>query len=118
MKTRTRVLCGSAAVVAALAPPATAHAAPGDDLNCSDFTTQVKIVEGHDPNHLDDDGDGIGCEFNAPPATAYEEYSPELAETGISPAEHPVRWMAAGGALVLAGGAVVVVSRKRRETVR
>jgi len=34
----------------------------GYDLDCSDFTTRNIPITGSDPNRLDRDGDGVGCE--------------------------------------------------------
>ncbi len=53
-----------AAVTALLVLPGIAHA---KDLNCRDFTYQeqaqdVLDADRSDPNHLDDEGDGIACE--------------------------------------------------------
>lgn len=101
-----------------------AVAVPGD-LDCSDFETPVTIVNGFDPNRLDRDGNGIGCESNpGEPVTSdlYADLSggdatatptPELAETGWGPGEHPVRWMATCGALVVGGLATVAVTRRK-----
>lgn len=36
----------------------------GRDLDCSDFSGPVVIHDGNDPNGLDGDGDGVGCEAN------------------------------------------------------
>ncbi|MDT0350208.1 hypothetical protein [Pseudonocardia charpentierae] len=53
-----------AAVIVLLVLPGIAHA---KDLNCRDFTYQeqaqdVLDADRSDPNHLDDEGDGIACE--------------------------------------------------------
>jgi hypothetical protein len=44
-----------------------AHAT--DTLNCSDIGHQVLITNGNDPNGLDADNDGVGCESYPGPAT-------------------------------------------------
>ena len=102
-----------------------AGTASASDLDCSDFETPVTIVNGFDPNRLDRDGNGIGCESNpGEPVTSdlYADLSggdatatptPELAETGWGPGEHPVRWMATCGALVVGGLATVAVTRRK-----
>ena len=34
----------------------------GKDLDCKDFDEKNIPVESNDPNNLDGDGDGVGCE--------------------------------------------------------
>lgn len=119
-----------AASILALSGATMANATPGFQ-DCDDFATPVKIVGGWDPEHLDQDNDGIGCEENAGEPMAYDLYAnlkgddeepqpsqpaekpEELAETGFGPGEHPVRWMAVSGSLVIAGGVVYVVGKRR-----
>lgn len=130
---RLRALAASAAVVAAVSVgglSGTAYAT-GDVLNCSDFETPVKIVNGYDPNNLDRDQDGIGCEDNSGDAIAYDRYSdlksegdtapkPTLAKTGAGDLihKHPVRSMGAAGLLVVAGAGGMVLARRRKEADR
>lgn len=93
-----------------------AVAAPGD-LDCKDFESPVVIVDGFDPNRLDRDGNGIGCESNPGEPVITDLYADlsggELAETGWGPGEHPVRWMATCGALVVGGLATVAITRRK-----
>lgn len=134
MKVKALLATSGVAAVLALSGASAAFADPTspDTWNCSDFRTQVKIVGGYDPSHLDNNNDGIGCNENPAPPTAYDLYSnlkdegdsnpqpsqtapAQLAHTGIGPAEHPVRWEAAGGLLVAVGGVLVIASRGRRK---
>lgn len=96
----------------------------------------------HYGSHLDRDGDGYGCDKQGtldndgkaktgyfasypedtpvelpdrlPEETPVDRDSerPELAETGVGPGEHPVRWLAASGfALALGAGTMFTVRR-------
>lgn len=130
---RVLAVCGVAGIVA-LSGASVATATPGY-WDCEDFATPVKIVGGYDPEHLDIDNDGIGCEDNPGEPMAYDLYAnlkgddetasptpsvspsedkPELAKTGWGPGEHPIRWMAAGAGLIAAGSATIVVVRARQ----
>jgi hypothetical protein len=126
---RLLALAGAAAIIGLGAGSANASHT-GDDRNCSDFPHPVIISNGYDPAHLDGDGDGVGCQGNPGDPVKTDLYAdlsdgassatptatPELAETGAwGPAEHPVRWMAAGGALIVGGGAAVAVTRRKKE---
>jgi hypothetical protein len=129
MKVKRLLATGGVAAVLALSGASVASATPGH-WDCEDFNTPVVIVGGYDPEHLDQDNDGIGCEDNPGEPMAYDLYAnlkgdeetttptpstsaPELAETGWGPGTHPLRWYAASGALVAAGGVVYVVGKKR-----
>jgi hypothetical protein len=108
-----------------------ANATPGY-WDCEDFATPVKIVGGYDPEHLDIDNDGIGCEDNPGEPMAYDLYAnlkgddetvapqpeekPELADTGWGPGEHPIRWMAAGAGMIAVGSLSIVVVRARKNS--
>jgi hypothetical protein len=127
-------LTGAAAILTLGAGTATADTS--GDLDCSDFSTPIKISQGYDPFHLDGDHDGIACEGNPGEAVLTDLYAdlrgesptptpdpaattPELAHTGWShtdwgPDRHPVRWIVAGGALVVVGGVGVAVGRRRK----
>jgi hypothetical protein len=106
------VVAGVAAAAAVLSAPV-AYAV--DDLNCADFATPVVIVDGHDPDGLDADNDGIGCEDNAGEPAAYEKYTAALADTGVSDVinRHPLRAYGAAALTVVAGTATIVVVRRR-----
>jgi hypothetical protein len=94
--------------------------------DCKDIGHQV-LVGPDDPYSLDRDGDGVGCESYPGPATPLDvddpspavdqpkdDAKPELAQTGSwGPAEHPVRWMGATGALLVGGVAVTFYSRRK-----
>ncbi|MFC8366446.1 MULTISPECIES: LAETG motif-containing sortase-dependent surface protein [unclassified Streptomyces] len=136
----------AAAVLAALAlaaVPATAEAHGGNTPfeNCSEAYenghANIPETSDHYGEHLDRDGDGIGCD--KPPADfePYEETESDtgtentgntgsgskeqgggtdLAETGGSNA---TPYIAAGGAaVVLLGGGVMIAARKRRDDTR
>ncbi len=115
---KTLALTGSVAAAVIMSAPV----AFATDLNCSDFASPVVIVNGFDPDHLDADGDGIGCESNPGQPVTSDLYSdlrdPALADTGVADLvhRHPVRTMGAAGLLVGAGVAVVVVARRRVRT--
>lgn len=130
MKVKALLATSGVAAVLALSGASVASATP--DLDCSAFSHPVKISQGYDPNNLDRDHDGIGCEMLPPPAEYSDLYAnlkdegdsnpqpsqtapAQLAHTGIGPAEHPVRWEAAGGLLVAVGGVLVIASRGRRK---
>lgn len=131
MKMKRVLALGGVSAMIALSGASIATATPGY-WDCEDFATPVTIVGGYDPEHLDIDNDGIGCEGNPGDPMAYDLYAnlkgddetvspqpeekPELADTGWGPGEHPIRWMAVGGGLILAGG-VVYVAGKRRDNV-
>lgn len=126
-----RVLAvGGVSAILALSGASVATATPGY-WDCEDFATPVKIVGGYDPEHLDIDNDGIGCEDNPGEPMAYDLYAnlkgddetaspqpsedkPELAETGWGPGEHPIRWMAGAAGLIAVGSATIVVVRARQ----
>lgn len=129
MKVKHLLATGGVAAILALSGASVASATPTspDTWNCSDFKTQVKIVNGYDPSHLDNDNDGIGCNDNPGPPLAYDLYSnlkedgtstaepSQLAHTGAwGPAEHPLRWEAASAALVVVGAATYVVARRKK----
>jgi cell wall-associated NlpC family hydrolase len=62
-----------------------------DRYNCSDFKQQVKIVNNVDPNRLDGDNDGIGCEsLPGPPTTV------AVALKGSAPSKPPASSTSAG----------------------
>ncbi|MFE2279204.1 LAETG motif-containing sortase-dependent surface protein [Streptomyces sp. NPDC059454] len=138
----------TAAVLAALAlaaVPATAEAHGGNTPfeNCSEAYenghANIPASSPHYGEHLDRDGDGIGCD--KPPAdfTPHEETGSDtgddtgnteatgsdseeqgggtdLAETGGSDA---TPYIAAGGAaVVLLGGGVMIAARRRRDDAR
>ncbi|MGW4020665.1 LAETG motif-containing sortase-dependent surface protein [Streptomyces sp. NPDC005009] len=136
----------AAAVLAALAlaaVPATAEAHGGNTPfeNCSEAYenghANIPETSDHYGEHLDRDGDGIGCD--KPPADfePYEETESDtgtentgntgsdskeqgggtdLAETGGSNA---TPYIAAGGAaVVLLGGGVMIAARRRRDDTR
>jgi hypothetical protein len=130
---------GGITAIMALSGASMANATPSY-WECADFATPVIISGGYDPENLDIDGDGIGCEDNPGEPMAYDLYAnlkgddetpsepsvepttkapaaptktPELADTGFGPDEHPIRWMAVGGSLILAGGVVYVVGKRR-----
>jgi LysM repeat protein len=86
---RRNIAVASTIAVGGLAIPATfagtAHAA---DLDCKDIGHQVTIVDGNDPNHLDADHDGVGCESYPGPATALDDSStPATSDAATAPAE-------------------------------
>jgi hypothetical protein len=126
-----RVLAvGGITAILALSGAAVANATPGFQ-DCEDFASPVKIVGGWDPEHLDQDNDGVGCEENPGEPMAYDLYAnlkgdeetpsptpsekaPELAETGFGPGEHPIRWMAGAAGLIAVGSATIVVVRARK----
>ena len=129
MKMKRILAIGGVTAIMALSGASLANATPGFQ-DCEDFASPVKIVGGWDPEHLDQDNDGVGCEDNPGEPMAYDLYanlkgdeetaSPtpsekasELAETGFGPGEHPIRWMAVGGGLILAGGVVYVAGKRR-----
>jgi hypothetical protein len=90
-----------------------------DTPDCPDIGHQVKVGP-DDPYSLDRDGDGVGCESFPGPATPLDvddpSVQPKLAETGAwGPAEHPVRWTAAAGLLLVGGAGLIVTSARRKE---
>lgn len=132
MKVKALLATSGVAAVLALGGASAASATPGPWNGCEDFSTPVTIVGGYDPANLDSDHDGVGCEDNPGTAMAYDLYAnlkdegdsnpqpsqtapAQLAHTGLGPAEHPVRWEAAGGLLVAVGGILVIASRGRRK---
>lgn len=120
---RVFAVSGISAIIA-LSGATVASAQPGPWNDCKDFSTPVKIVGGFDPAHLDNDNDGIGCEGNPGNPMAYDLYSnlrgegdsnpPELAHTGLGPTEHPIRWYAVAGGLIVAGGVTYAVGKRKR----
>jgi hypothetical protein len=112
-----------AASILALSSATMANATP--DFDCKHFGRQVDTSQ-EDPHLLDADNDGIGCELEeGPPVrlesgeqlkpveTPKDKPKEELAKTGIGPTEHPIRWIAGSGTLVLLGGAAVYSTRRR-----
>lgn len=82
MKIRT---VGFGVVAAAgLAALSTAPATAAPDLDCADFSHPVQVSPA-DPNGLDADGDGIGCDSLAGPVQAIPEEP--VADNGQEPAE-------------------------------
>lgn len=124
MRIKTAVCTAGVAVLLSLTAVGTAGAA--GDQDCSDFATPVIISHFYDPDHLDADGDGIGCEGNAGDAIVYDRYSqlsdegdsapqPSLAATGAGDLihTHPVRSIGAAGLTIGAGVVTVLVVRRR-----
>lgn len=72
--------------------------ANAQDRDCSDFETQVRVGS-NDPDNLDEDGDGIGCE-NLPAGGGGDQQA--LANTGFE------AWMVGLVGLALIGGAVAL----------
>jgi hypothetical protein len=110
----------AAGVAAMISLSGVATASAADDRDCSDFASPIIIVNGFDPDHLDADGDGIGCESNPGEPTTSDLYAdlrgddPTLAATGGNIIErHPIRAYGAAGLLVLGGAATVIVVRRR-----
>lgn len=102
-----------------------ASAASAADLDCADIGHPVQVAPG-DPNNLDRDGNGIGCESQPgavvpegvsepAPAAGPSAPSDELAATGAAGLvqSHPVRSMGAAGSLVVLGAAGVAMARRR-----
>jgi hypothetical protein len=97
----------------------------GDGRNCSDFSSQIKIVNGYDPDNLDTDNDGVGCEMLPGPPVAMDLYSdlkgpadttaPTLAATGLGSliSHHPVRTVGVAVVLIGAGGALAYGARRK-----
>jgi LPXTG-motif cell wall-anchored protein len=103
-----------------------------DTPDCPDVAKRVDVSGTDDPWSLDHDGDGFGCETYAkngtvkmadllkPPAEEEDgsveepaEKPAELAETGWGPGDHPVRWSAFAGGLLVAGTGAIVLSRRK-----
>lgn len=101
-------VAGAVAVAVVLSAPV---AGAVEDLDCADIGRPVNVLEG-DPNNLDADGDGVGCESQPGAAVDQDE---ALADTGAGDViqRHPLRAYGAAGLLVLGGAATVIVVRRR-----
>ena len=115
-------LAGAAAVVALQAAPAAASTA---DLDCADFDSQAEALAElgtDDPHGLDEDDDGVPCEadFGEVLLTTGDDDDQAAGGSGGGddmeslPRTGPEDQLAlAGGALVVGGATLVLVSRKR-----
>lgn len=104
----TRATLVPAAVVAlglGMAPVASADVGP----DCADIGHQVDTSQA-DPENLDLDGDGVGCESYPGPPEPLDDEDPELARTG---GDEGI-WLIAGGAAFMVAGGLVIASGRRR----
>jgi hypothetical protein len=76
MRLKAGVVAAVLAAAATLIYVGPASAQQSDGPNCDDFPTQIdipnSILGDLDPTDLDADDDGVGCEDNAGPPTAYD----------------------------------------------
>lgn len=123
MRIRNAACAVGAAAVLGFAGTGSASAADAD-LDCKDFATPVIIVDGYDPDRMDEGGEpGIGCESNSGSPLVYAEYTADgsdglvLAETGAGDLvhTHPLRTIGAVGLTIGAGAAVVIAVRRRTD---
>lgn len=117
-RVRAALMIGGVSAVFMISVPVVSAA---DNRNCSDFASPIIIVDGFDPDRLDADGDGIGCESNPGAPVTSDLYSDlrgqddsTLAVTGGNIIErHPMRAYGAAGLAVVVGAATIIIVRRR-----
>jgi len=107
-RSRTLLFALMVALVASFALPmaASAGSSNGDDLNCSDFSSQqdaqaTYVEQDGDPDNLDDDNDGSACDDYSYDDEFVEE-DVEFVDASVD--EYPREGIASGGGSMASGG--------------